>query len=103
MDLGEAAILEGPAVFPLEEAIRKMTSLSADHMGIVMRGKISHGYFADLVIIDPDMVRDRSTLQDPFALSEGIEQVYVNGQCVWTEARYTNINPGIVIKNKRYK
>ncbi len=90
-------------IFPLEEAIRKMTSLSADHMGIVMRGKISHGYFADLVIIDPDMVRDRSTLQDPFALSEGIEQVYVNGQCVWTEARYTNINPGIVIKNKRYK
>ncbi len=89
--------------FPIEVAIHKMTALSAQHMGIDMRGKISHGYFADLVILDPDAVIDLATVQDPFVLSEGVHQVYVNGQCVWKGSTYQHNLPGNVIKNTRYR
>jgi N-acyl-D-amino-acid deacylase len=87
----------------VEEAIRKMTSLSAEHMGIEHRGKISHEYQADLIIIDPDKVTDKSTLQDPYALSEGIDGVWVNGVRVWKENKYLGVRPGEIIKNTRYK
>ena len=89
--------------FSIEEGIRKMTSLSADHMGITNRGKIAHNYQADLVIIDPDHVTDHSTLSDPTALSEGIEAVWVNGIKVWNHGMYQGGRPGMIIKNSRYK
>lgn len=89
--------------FSMEEAIHKMTALSAQHMGFELRGKISHGYYADLVIIDPENVKDNSNLQDPVALSQGIDRVYVNGECVWKDAQYNRTRPGNIIKNTRYK
>lgn len=89
--------------FSMEEAVRKMTSLSAEHMGMVNRGKIAHNYQADLVIIDPDRITDRSTFKDPFALSEGIEGVWVNGKRVWKDQLYQSIRPGVVINNSRYQ
>lgn len=83
-----------------EEAIHKMTWLSAQHMGIDDRGKISQRFIADLVIIDPENIRDHSTLDDPYALSTGIKQVWVNGKQVWNENAWTGINGGVVIKKK---
>ncbi|MBK7438959.1 MAG: hypothetical protein IPI77_20010, partial [Saprospiraceae bacterium] len=62
---------------------------------IVMRGKISHGYFADLVIIDLTWCEIALHFKDPFALSEGIEQSISMAGRVWTEAPVNvNINPG---------
>lgn len=84
----------------LETAIYKMTALSAKNLGIELRGKISTGYFADLVIIDTAVIKDRSTLSDPGLLSEGIEQVWVNGQQVWNSGNYTGKRPGQIIKRK---
>lgn len=86
----------------MEEAIRKMTLLSAKHMGIEHRGEIAHEYQADLVIIDPDRISDKSSLQDPFALSEGISGVWVNGIQVWKENKFIGPKPGKLIKNPRY-
>ncbi len=60
-------------VLTLEEAIRKMTALSAANMGLADRGAIRPGAFADLVLFDPATVGDRSTFVDPAALSVGIE------------------------------
>ncbi|MEO5582514.1 MAG: amidohydrolase family protein, partial [Saprospiraceae bacterium] len=88
--------------FTMEEAIRKMTLLSAEHMGIEHRGKIAHEYQADLVIIDPDRISDKSSLQDPFALSEGINGVWVNGIQVWKENKYLGQRPGKLVRNPRY-
>ncbi|MSQ92146.1 MAG: D-aminoacylase [Gammaproteobacteria bacterium] len=82
----------------LEEAIRKMTSLSAAHVGIVNRGIIQPGAYADLVLLDPVRVADRSTTADPLALSVGIEKVWVNGVVVLDEGKATGVFPGKSIR-----
>ncbi len=78
----------------LEEAIRKMTSLSAANVGIADRGVIRPGAFADLVLLDPATVADRSTFEDPAALSVGIDRVWVNGVAVWADGKATGAYPG---------
>lgn len=78
----------------LEEAIRKMTSLSAANVGIADRGVIRPGAFADLVLLDPATVADRSTFEDPAALSVGIDRVWVNGVAVWADGEATGAYPG---------
>ena len=82
----------------LEEAIRKMTSLNAANVGIVDRGLIRPGAFADLVLLDPATVADRSTFEDPKALSVGIEKVWVNGVAVWDGGKATGDFPGKAIR-----
>jgi N-acyl-D-amino-acid deacylase len=82
----------------LEEAIRKMTGLSAANVGIADRGAIRPGAFADLVLFDPDTVADRSTFEDPEALSVGIARVWVNGVAVWQDGKATGEHPGRGIK-----
>jgi len=85
-------------VVPLEEAIRKMTSLSARNVGIVDRGRIAPGQFADLVLFDPLAVRDVATPEQPRALSLGIRTVWVNGRIVWDGDRATGEAAGKVIR-----
>lgn len=82
----------------LEDAVRKMTGLSAASMGLADRGAIRPGAFADLVLFDPATVADRSTYEDPKALSVGIEKVWVNGVAVWQDGKATGEHPGKGIK-----
>jgi N-acyl-D-amino-acid deacylase len=82
----------------LEEAVRKMTGLSAASMGLADRGTIRPGAFADLVLFDPVTVADRSTFEDPKALSVGIEKVWVNGVAVWQDGKATGAHPGRGVK-----
>ena len=81
-----------------EEAIRKMTSLGAAHVGIRDRGTIRAGAYADLVLLDPATVADRSTTSDPTALSVGIHTVWVNGQAVFRDGKATGAMPGMGLK-----
>ncbi len=69
--------------FSLTEAIRKMTSLTADNLGIKNRGRIKPGYFADLVLFDPATIADHATIENPGALTTGVLKVWVNGKSVW--------------------
>jgi N-acyl-D-amino-acid deacylase len=78
----------------LEEAVHKMTGLSAAHVGIAERGVIRPGAFADLVLFDPATVADRSTAMEPAVLSVGIETVWVNGVAVWEGGKVTGQYPG---------
>ncbi len=66
-------------VLPLEEAIRKFTSLPAQRMKLADRGLLRPGYFADITVFDPATVRDLATFEDPHRTSVGIEYVFVNG------------------------
>ena len=84
----------------LEDAVRKMTSLAAEHAGLVRRGKIAPGYHADLTLFDPATVQDRSTPKDPHLTSQGIDQVWVNGRLVWRDGRTTGERPGQVLKRE---
>jgi N-acyl-D-amino-acid deacylase len=78
----------------LEEAVHKMTGLSAGHMGFADRGIIQPGAAADLVLFDPDTVIDHATPQDPGALSSGISRVWVNGQIVFEQGKESGLRPG---------
>lgn len=82
----------------LEDAIRKMTSLNASKVGIVDRGLIRAGTFADVTVFDPERVIDKSTYQDPFHYSEGIEYVLVNGRLVLDKGTQTGELPGRAIR-----
>ena len=66
-------------VVTLEDAVRKMTSLTAKHLRLAGRGEITIGAWADLVVFDPERVRDTATYEDPHRYPEGIEYVVVNG------------------------
>jgi N-acyl-D-amino-acid deacylase len=81
-------------LFPLEEAVRKMTSLSASNVGLKNRGLIKPGYFADLVLFDPATVIDRATFEHPRQQALGIHTVWVNGSVVFQDAAPTGPHPG---------
>ena len=85
-------------VISLEEGIRRMTSLSAQHVGIAERGSIQVGHYADLVLFEPETVKDRSTPEAPHVSSAGIEKVWVNGQLVIEGGQITGNRPGKPIR-----
>ena len=74
-------------LMPLETAIQKMTSLAAENAGIKNRGVIAPGYFADLVLFDPDTIIDNATIENSTALSTGVHHVWVNGKLVYSEMK----------------
>ena len=82
----------------LEEAVRKMTSLAAGHVGIADRGRLAPGAFADLVLFDPATVFDRATTAEPHALATGIERVWVNGRTVFAGGSASGLRPGRVLR-----
>ncbi|MHB1557580.1 MAG: N-acyl-D-amino-acid deacylase family protein [Isosphaeraceae bacterium] len=85
----------------LEDAIRKMTSLNASKVGIVDRGILRPGMFADVTIFDPEHVADRATYLDPFRYSVGIRYVLVNGQLVLNGEEHTHAHPGRALRHPR--
>jgi N-acyl-D-amino-acid deacylase len=85
-------------IMSLENAIQKMTSLAAEHVGIKNRGIIAPGYFADLVLFDAATVKDNATIQNPTALSDGILKVWVNGKIVYQDKESTHQYKGMFIK-----
>jgi N-acyl-D-amino-acid deacylase len=88
--------LNGQTV-PVEEAIRKMTSLPADHFRLRGRGRIAPGMAADLVVFDPVRVRDRATYGAPHVFAEGIETVVVNGTVTVRNGQITGDRAGMVL------
>ena len=81
-------------LFSLETAIHKMTGLSALIFRIPERGLISPGAIADLVVFDPDEIRDNATYEKPSEPATGIDYVLVNGRFVLQKGRETGIRPG---------
>jgi N-acyl-D-aspartate/D-glutamate deacylase len=83
----------------LEDAIRKMTSLSAAKLGLRDRGLVRAGQYADLTLFDPERVLDKATYTEPFRYSEGIEYVLVNGQVVLDRGKHTGARPGRALRH----
>ncbi|MGQ9780807.1 MAG: N-acyl-D-amino-acid deacylase family protein [Nitrososphaeria archaeon] len=88
------------SLLSLEEAIRKMTSLPAQRMGVWDRGLIKEGLWADIVVFDFENVRDRATYRDPHQYPEGIEYVLVNGRVVVDHGEHTDMFVGKVLRRR---
>ena len=81
-------------LFSLAEAVRKMTGLSADRYGLSQRGYIRDGYWADLVLFNPDTIQDLATFSQPKQPAQGITAVWVNGALSWKDRAYTGARAG---------
>lgn len=84
-------------LFSLEDAVHKMTGLTAKTFGLADRGVVKEGLAADLVLFDEAAVGDAASFEDPIAHTKGIETVIVNGEPVWHEGRWTGARPGQVL------
>ena len=99
--LGHYAREEG--LFPIEEAIRRMTTLPAARFGLVDRGTLALGALADIVVFDPDTIIDRATFDDPTLPAAGIDIVLVNGRTVWRDGAPTGARPGRALRRQQLK
>src|SRR3989454_6904504 len=89
-------------LFPLEFAVRKMTSLAAQRVGLKDRGLLAPGMAADLTIFDPNTVADRATFERPHQPSVGFAYVFVNGQKVLDHGALTTARPGRGLRGPGY-
>ena len=87
----------------LEEAIRKFSALPAQRMRLTDRGVLKLGMWADVVVFDPETVRDVATFDDPNRLSEGMEYVLINGVPVIENGKMTGARPGKVLRGAGYE
>ena len=90
-------------IIPLEEAIFKLTGLPASNLKIKQRGLLKEGYFADVVIFDPNTIRDHATFENPMQYATGVRDVFVNGIQVLQNGEHTQKLPGKFIKGPGYK
>jgi N-acyl-D-aspartate/D-glutamate deacylase len=84
-------------VLRLEDAVRKMTGLPAQVLRLRDRGLLREGYWADVVVFDPERVGDRASFDNPKQYAAGVEYVLVNGQLVIDGGRHTGARPGRAI------
>ena len=87
-------------VLTLEDAVRKMTTLPAQILGLTDRGQIHEGYNADIVLFDPAKVRETNSYEKPKSYPDGIPYVLVNGVLVIDQGKHTGARPGKVIYGK---
>ncbi len=90
-------------VLTLEDAVRRMTSLSAQRLGLKDRGLLREGYWADVVVFDPNRIIDRATFSSPKQYPDGINYVLVNGHVVIDRGNHTGERPGVVLRGPGFK
>ena len=86
----------------MEEAIRRLTGFPADNLGIKNRGYLKPGFFADIVVFDPELIEDKATFEEPLQFAVGVEDVFVNGIQVLSESNHTGKFPGRFVKGAGY-
>ena len=88
-------------LFPLAEAIRKMTSLPAQTLRLADRGRLVPGAFADLIVFDPATIRDLATYENPRQYATGMHHVFVNGEPVLADGEVLAARPGRRLRRGR--
>ena len=91
-------------VIPLEEAVRRLTSLPAENLKLRRRGALRPGYFADVVVFDPTTtIADHATFEKPHQYATGMVHVFVNGVQVLRDGEHTGAKPGRVVRGPGWK
>jgi N-acyl-D-amino-acid deacylase len=89
-------------VLALEDAVRKMTSMPGQVLGLKDRGSLREGYWGDVVVFDPDIVADTATYENPKQYPKGVDYVLVNGAVVIDNGHHTGARPGEVVYGPGY-
>ena len=89
-------------IISLEEAIRKLSHLPAENLKIQKRGLLKEGYFADIVVFDPERIQDHATFENPHQYATGVKHVFVNGQAVLKDGEHTGVTPGRIVRGAGY-
>ena len=82
----------------LEEAVRKMSGAAADRLGLGKRGQLRAGFYADVVLFDPQRIGDRATFADSHRISVGVQDVWVNGERALRDGAHTGATPGRFVR-----
>jgi N-acyl-D-amino-acid deacylase len=90
-------------LLPLEDAIRRLTSLPAANLKLDRRGILQTGYFADVVVFDPATIQDHATFAQPHQYATGVAHVFVNGVQVLKNGQHTGAKPGRVVRGPGWK
>jgi N-acyl-D-amino-acid deacylase len=90
-------------VIPLEEAVRRLTSLPAGNLRLEKRGLLAPGYYADIVVFDPATITDHATYEQPHQYATGVAQVFVNGVQVLKDGEHTGETPGRFLRGPGWK
>jgi N-acyl-D-amino-acid deacylase len=90
-------------VLTLEDAVRRMTSLPAQRLGLKDRGLLREGYWADVVVFDPNRISDTATFANPKQYPAGINYVLVNGHVVIDRGNHTGERPGMALRGPGYR
>ena len=90
-------------VLSLPEAVRKMTSLPAQILGLKDRGQLKEGFAADVAIFDPARVRETNSFEKPKSYAEGVPYVLVNGVVVIDNGQHTGVKPGKALRGPGYR
>ncbi len=90
-------------IITLAEAIRRLTSLPAGNLGLDRRGRVAPGFYADLVVFDPETIADHATFERPHQYSTGMSHVFVNGVQVLADGEHTGATPGRVVRGRGWK
>ena len=90
-------------LIPLEQAVRRMSSLPAENLKLVQRGALKENYFADVAIFDPTKIQDHATFEKPHQLATGMVHVFVNGVQVLKNGEHTGAKPGQVVRGPGWK
>jgi N-acyl-D-amino-acid deacylase len=90
-------------LMPLEEAVRRMTSLPSSNLKIARRGSLRPGYFADVVVFDPGKIQDHATFDNPHRYSTGVSHVFVNGIAVLKDGEPTGAAAGRCVRGPGWR
>ncbi len=85
-------------LIPMEEAIRKLAALPSQNLRLDRRGQLKEGFFADVVVFDPDAIQDNATFVEPHQYATGMLHVFVNGRQVLKDGEHTGATPGRVVR-----
>lgn len=90
-------------LLPLEQAIHRASGLPATNLSLKQRGFLREGYFADVLIFDPETIQDHATFEQPHQYSTGMETVVINGQVVIDRGTHTGALPGKVVRGPGWR
>lgn len=98
--LGKYVRDEGVA--EMSDVIRRLTSFPAENLKLDSRGRLEQGYFADVVVFDPDTIQDHATYEQPHQYATGMQHVFVNGKAVLKDGEHTGATPGRFVRGPGY-